>query len=388
VVLHRLQQAASGGFTRHQRRPSQTAPQQRLARVDAQSRGLLLRTVAAPAPLRQEGPHPAFEEACGVERFRRAGGQREGEEWEKGQEERARHTGSGYHAGRAVSPAAKQAALFCAYNRGEMFLSPLPLPTDLDETSQRRLVLQAARSCAADEIGDLREKQLTLSGLDAEIREHGWLLLFFFWFPFASIPIFLGLLPLWRIRNTIRSRWREMLPAPDPECSLWVAEGDIRRILKALPRSQRKQAREVTRELQRVTRHWAEFQRKLEAARLVLGSASGRSLSDQHAALLARLELESDPPTLASLQRQERALAGQIAAHATLETWRGRLEAAQEECGQSLLHLRSQLALAAATGGTTRPETVLEAASGLQALNDHLGATQAAAEEVLRLGAA
>ena len=88
---------------------------------------------------------------------------------------------------------------------------------------------------------------------------------------------------------------------------------------------------------------------------------------------------------LASLQRRLEDLEGRRRAFSDIATWEARLKAAQEECDESLLHLRARLSLLGSAALVGEAEAVTEMAGAVQSINSRLAATQDASEEVLRL---
>jgi hypothetical protein len=255
----------------------------------------------------------------------------------------------------------------------------------LNEESQRRLVLRAAKECAPEVFKRLRLSQPTFTELDKQMRETVLAGLLFVWTLFIPFAACLELVPLWRIRRAIGRNWSVWLVEADPEVAQLIVEGAIRRVLRDLPRSRRREARGVWRELDRISRHWNDFHRKLTLLRGVLYAAPEEELEASRREMALRIAEEPDAMTRASLGRQLQAIEGQQQARHELLAWQARLEAAQGECTQSLLHLRSRLTLLAASGGATELAAVGEATADLQAVNANLSAAQAAAEEVLRL---
>lgn len=257
----------------------------------------------------------------------------------------------------------------------------------LDEETQRRIILQAAKACGADTFNEFKKKQPTIAELDNELRETFWVGLFFVWTIFLPILLALGSVSEIRVRNMAWANWRQWLTSVDPECSMLVIEGDIRRILRKLPRRNRRQAREITRELERVMSYWSDLNEKSEMLARSFPVTSEAELNHRQINLVERINRESDMIVLASLQRQVQAIEGQREALRNLTLWRARLETAREECRQSLLHLRSQLMLMVASGGSLENAAFTEATTTLQQLNESLSATQNAVEEVLRISA-
>jgi hypothetical protein len=264
---------------------------------------------------------------------------------------------------------------------------PTDPPRDLEENVQRRLVLQAARECAPDHLRALRAEQPTLAQLDRKMNENFWVGLMLFWTFFGPIAAGAEWLALRRIRQAVRANWAAWTAEPDPECEFWVLEGDVRRIVRRLPWSRRREKQEILRELGRVSRHRTAFQEKLEVVRAELRAAPKEELEKQQQALRERLERETDPLTQASLQRQLRAVEGHLEARQSLVAWGKRLKAAREECAGSLAHLRSRLSLLAAAGDHPEARLIEAASAELQAINSQLSAAQSASEEVLQLHA-
>jgi hypothetical protein len=261
----------------------------------------------------------------------------------------------------------------------------LPSLPALDEEMQRRLVLQAAREYAPETFKRLRGNQPTFAELEKELRETLWAGILFCWTIFIPIAAWLEAAPLWRIRRGVFRHWENWLDETDPEVTQLIVEGAIRRILRKLPRPRRREARGVSRELDRISRHWSDFQAKLELLNSVLRASPEASLEAERDDLAERVAAEADPMTRTSLRRQFQALEGRLEAHRDLRAWEARLQAAQGECTHSLLHLRARLTLLVASGGAPQLASLSQAAADLQALNARLSAAQAATEEVLRL---
>jgi hypothetical protein len=259
-------------------------------------------------------------------------------------------------------------------------------PPDLDAESQRRLVLQAVREVCPDELGGYRKKQPTFEEFSRELTQDFWVTLFLIWLPFVSIPMGLDLLARWRVKKALESGWGKWLARPDPECEVWVLEGDIRRLLKQLPRSHKRQRKEIERELQRVTEHWSENQKKLVALRETYQAMSEARLLQRGAEAAERLRTADDPLTTATVEREMRAIDAQFEARRAIEAWIERLEAAQAEATACLSNLRAQLTLTLAGGAMPELSGVSEVATTLHTLNTNLAATQSATEEVLQLG--
>src|SRR5438128_10030907 len=128
--------------------------------------------------------------------------------------------------------------------------------TNLDEDTQRRIVLQAAKQSGPDVLRDLRRKQPTLKEVDSEISTNFWVCFiggFFLFFPWIILPFVVR--PLWKVRQAIRKDWRLFLAVPDAECEHLALAGAIRREIKRLPRPLRRSAREIARELDRIDQH-------------------------------------------------------------------------------------------------------------------------------------
>src|SRR5690349_16104572 len=107
---------------------------------------------------------------------------------------------------------------------------PVDLRT-LDDSTQRRIVLQAAKQCG--KFDEYRKSTPNLEELQSSIRENFWaylLLGFICFFPWFFIP--LANLPLMKVRGLAQrfaDRWQKEI---DPECEHVVLVGDIRRMLK------------------------------------------------------------------------------------------------------------------------------------------------------------
>src|SRR5262245_39001358 len=118
----------------------------------------------------------------------------------------------------------------------------------LSEESQRRLVLRAAKETAPEVFGRLRQSQPTLAELDKQMRETVLAGLLFIWTLFIPVAALMELIPLWRIRRAISRHGPAWLAEPDAEVAQLIVEGAIRRVLRHLPRSRRREARGVGRE--------------------------------------------------------------------------------------------------------------------------------------------
>ena len=107
---------------------------------------------------------------------------------------------------------------------------PVDLRT-LDDATQRRILLQAAKQCG--QFDHFSSSQPNLDELQAKINENFWaylLLGFLCIFPWIFIPI--ANAPLWKVRGMAQRfahLWQKEI---DPECAHVVLVGDIRRMLK------------------------------------------------------------------------------------------------------------------------------------------------------------
>ena len=255
----------------------------------------------------------------------------------------------------------------------------------LSDDDQRRVLLQAAKETAADQYDRARKSHWTLEDLDREMRDAAIVAVLLCWTVFVPLIALADIVPLYRLRRRAKENWREWLDNPDPECAYDVVDGAIRKTIRSLSWRQRRQVRPVSRELDQIRRHWRDFDEKLRGVREQLGGEL--DVDGELAELQSRREAEADPLLRESLARQIKALEGQAEARQSLVTWKRRLASAQAECEQTLRHLRSRLALMAASAGD--PVAVVgDATQGLRAVNTQLASTQSAAEEVLHIGRA
>lgn len=264
-----------------------------------------------------------------------------------------------------------------------------PLPTsagDLDQASQRRVVLGAARQVAAGEFPKLCKEPKTLDELRKELKEAAWLSLFFCWIPFVPIAVAVWAIPLIKVLLRARRDWRQLLMTADPEIDLWILADDINRIMKQLPKTRRKEAKKIARELERAVQHWSGFNHRLAVLEATFGSVRSDLLTHKREELEARLELETDPVTADFLRRQLAGIDAQSGSANQLVSWRARMEAARDGCLQSLQVLRSELAVALATTQSPSMKTIQTATQELQELNARLLATEEATAEVMHLG--
>lgn len=263
----------------------------------------------------------------------------------------------------------------------------------LDEETQRRLVLRAAREAAPSLLGEMRRHQPTIDDLKQRIRRTGGSLA-------ASLIglVVCPLIPLWvwsknfsrlrdlrAMRRALRRSYSQWLLEPDPEITHWALEGDLQRLLEQLPDSQSAPLEQIAVEVERVAEHWSTFSTKLKLVREMLTSEAETDLFRRLAELEARQELERDPVARQSLERQAQSLEARRQARSGLVTWERRLQTAQDECTETLFSLRSQLTLMATADEQSEQAVVQEATAGLRRLNMELAATQAATEEVLRI---
>jgi hypothetical protein len=257
----------------------------------------------------------------------------------------------------------------------------------LDEHTQRRIVLQAAKACSPYMFDELRKEPKTVAGLDKDISDAFWGSVLLFWtvfIPLLCIPV---ILPIRRLRHYVRENWETLLNQEDEECSHFALVGDILHLLTRLPKSYQPQAKEVKAELERASGRWLDLHARLGQIRAALAAQSANELEARQQELEARIASESDTVTRTALQRQLEAVQGQNTALRDMEVWQERLQAAKEECGQELVHLRSRLNLLLAAGDIQENTAIAEATTSLQTLNTHLASTQQAVEEVLQIRA-
>ncbi len=261
--------------------------------------------------------------------------------------------------------------------------------SSLDEPAQRRLVLQAFKVIKGADFADadMREEQPTIAEFDAGTRNWviGLTVASFLTGGLSLVGLIWVLPNHMRVKGLLKAHWREWLRSPDPECAHLVLVQDVRRILEGLPRSLKKQARGAGAELKRVSRLWSDLQKRLDRLETTAAEGGLRQLEVRKAEIGARLARETDQVTLTSLQNLQSSLDGQIDAAKNLAVWRTRLLTAQDECTESLQHLRSRLTLLAATGAAPDSAALTETTTALQELNTRLAATHDAAEEVLQL---
>jgi len=266
-------------------------------------------------------------------------------------------------------------------------------PEQLTDEDQRRLVLRAAREEAPALLRSLRERPPTLGDLGDRLRSQMLTLAGSFLglvlCPLIPVFVWMDVLPkiraLRHVRRAVRLNWRSWLREEDPVVAYWLLEGDVRRLISALPRRRRRLARDIVAEVDRIAQHWAEFHRKLELLDRALETGTEAQLEARRARLEARRELESDAVSRESQRRQLEALSAQIETRAHLAAWRGRLQNAEAECVESLSQLRAQITLMATVGEAPDQALTLEVTDRLRDLNRNLTATQLAAEEVLQL---
>lgn len=258
----------------------------------------------------------------------------------------------------------------------------------LDDDVQRRVILQAAKAGGRDVLNDYRSEQPTLAELRSETSQTFWLCFasgFILFFPWLALPFLT--LPKWRVLSRAQRDWLTLSTMSDPECEHLVLVGSVRRLLGTLPRSMRRQSKEIARELDAISRQWQGLRERRERLEAVIAAGGAADLERRRADLTARIELEPDAVVRGSLESQLRALDGQQSATRDLTVWRERLAAAQEECTQNLLHLRARLSVLAASGGLREAAVVAEASATLQQINTRLTAAQDAVEEVLHVSA-
>ena len=256
----------------------------------------------------------------------------------------------------------------------------------LDDKTQRRIILHAAKQISEDQLKSLRSEQPNLKELNSTISQNFWMCfitgfcMLFPWFflPFVTIPLI-------RVRNLARKNAHRWQQEADPECAHLVLAGDIRRLLKKLPRAHRREAKAVGRELDKMSAQWEDLQKRLERLQVAGMSQGHHELQDSAANLSVRIATETDPIVLASLQRRMEDVKGRRGALEGLATWEARLKAAQDECNESLLHLRDRLTLLGATGSIEDAAAVTVTSGALQSISARLAAAQDASEEVLRL---
>ncbi len=258
----------------------------------------------------------------------------------------------------------------------------------LDESVQRRIVLQAARQISPDLFKQWRAQPLTLRELDDSLRNWSIFLLIGAVFT-AGLTLlgFFGLLPNHvRVKRILAENGSEWVRHPDPECAHLILVHDLRRLLRGMPRRLRRQVRGAARDLERVARAWEDLNQRLQRIEEAgQGEEVLVELDAKIAEIRARIKAEEDPVTLGSLESQLAAVEGRRSAATNLEKWRIRLHAAQQECTESLLHLRSRLALLASAGGEEESAALADTTRALTELSQRLSAVQDATEEVLQL---
>src|SRR5262245_9116967 len=116
---------------------------------------------------------------------------------------------------------------------------------ELSDEDQRRLILRAAREISDDAFAKVCSSQPTLKELENDLSENVWVAVLFFWTLFVSIAAAVEFITLLRIRSAVAANWETWLAEPHAEVEQRIAEGAIRRMLKSLPRSQRKNARQI-----------------------------------------------------------------------------------------------------------------------------------------------
>ncbi len=277
---------------------------------------------------------------------------------------------------------------------------PVDRVFELNEEQQRRLILRSAREVAPKQYRLFLSTQPSLAEMERDFRRRtGWYVagsvvgLFspcLLWV--APTLWFVTVAPLRKVRGHAIRNWRTLVGDPvtpeDAEVEVALLAGGIRRQLRRLTHEHHAQRERVTEELQRAEKHWREFKEKQSQVEAMLRTTTLESLEYRRSEIEARIELEEDHVVLASLRRRLSAVSGQIEAFRGLDRWSSRLDAAMLECTESLQELRCQLTLLSASGTAAYQAAYQAASEDLRDLNQHMSATQAASEEVLRLGAA
>lgn len=206
---------------------------------------------------------------------------------------------------------------------------------------------------------------------------------------FAGPPLVLGGLALAHAKALGRRLKSAVLPAAvfDPDAQFRLLETEVRRMLGRLRGPYRAQAGELAAEVSQIHARWEEASRRLAALSRDLPASDEERLQTRHVELVAEIAAEDDEVTRGALRQQLAAVEGQLAAGQCLATAKERLTAAREASMETLLHLRTELAVHLANAGGQPAETLREATHQLQSLNTTLSAAREATEEVLRLGA-
>src|SRR5438876_1073942 len=88
-------------------------------------------------------------------------------------------------------------------------------PANLDEETQRRLVIQAAKQVGGNVFKEMKKKQPTLLELDSGYSTHLWVFGiggFLMFFPWLLMPMVV--LPLYKVRRAVTENWGRMLASP------------------------------------------------------------------------------------------------------------------------------------------------------------------------------
>lgn len=264
---------------------------------------------------------------------------------------------------------------------------PAAIPLEeLDEDTQRRLILQVARRFRPGDYPDLRKEQPTVEQINEDIRDSLWMCLILCWTFFAPLFGLIHIAGRLRLRALVRRHYAAILNEPDPDCEFYVAEGAIRRLVRTLPRSHRRQGKVILQELATLVKRWTEIGRRQEAAGGLSGGVGSGSLERRREDLEARIEVETDPMVRESMKRQLRDIQGQLAARQDLAGAMARLDTVRAEILECLQHLRSRLSLMSAQGIDRFAAEMPESVGRLHDLNREIQATTDATEEVLRLG--
>jgi hypothetical protein len=187
------------------------------------------------------------------------------------------------------------------------------------------------------------------------------------------------------IRRRARPGVRPQMATPVPRDAVTQAEVEIRLLLKGLKGPYRAAAGRLTEELRDLLHRHREMEKRLNALNAMAVAMPGMELDSQRAAILLRLETETDPVIVESLRNQLLGVDGQIEARETVETTCARLKAARDASLQTLLHLRAELQALSANASDRGREALEAETSDMRELGETLRQTRHASEEVLRI---
>jgi hypothetical protein len=160
-------------------------------------------------------------------------------------------------------------------------------------------------------------------------------------------------------------------------------EYDVHRLLETVPPKFKKEAEIISREMDRIIRHWREIDERLAT----MCAPSARASTGERDQLAADLEKATDPVLASALQQQLAALNGQIEAENALTVSIARLQASQQSALAVLRRMRAELTVLATCADDQAVQSLNQAAAQLQAVNGEFTATRQATEEVLQLRA-